>query len=118
MKLYAPRKDGSRIVDHILAALEQAGDDAKWPDDFPLPEIPPQLNQVWDWYWQIRAGAPSGVNGSEPVSHVEMLAWATMAQTAICPATLRYFRILDLEYLNAMAKQAKTAKSGKPAGKR
>lgn len=110
VRLYMPRKDGSCVADHIQKTLDQGDEDTEWPEDFPLPEIPPELIHVWEWYWELRQGAPSGVNGYETISHTEMWAWSQLAQVEIQPSTLRYFRIMDTEYLMEANKRTKADK--------
>lgn len=94
------------MIDHVNAMMEQ-NPDSEWPDEFPVPDIPAELFHVWEWFWEIRAGVPSGMAGVEPMSHVEILSWATMAQIDINPRILRYLRILDNEFLLSSSKLKK-----------
>lgn len=109
VKLFAPRKDGSCIADHIKAKLDQ-DEEATWPEDTPLPELPEELQEIWDWYWSIREAVPNGANGAEPMSHLEIKAWAEMTNVTITPFILRLLRILDRAYLAGRLEQIKSSK--------
>jgi hypothetical protein len=101
VKLYMPRKDGTSMFDHISSAVGQG---TAWPDEYPLPEIPDEVQHIWHWYWEIRQGIPAGMSGSEPISHTELAAWAQMARVDVGPALLQQLRSLDVTYLNSVSK--------------
>lgn len=83
--------------------------DAKWPDDQPIPEIPEELADVWAWYWEIREGVPSGLNGVEPLPCMEIKAWSELTGTPIRPRDLRFLRIMDRVFLEDRAQQIQLA---------
>ncbi len=102
--LTAPRKDGSRLIDH----LEATGGD--WQEAFPPPDPPAAASDIWDWYWELRAAAPSGMNGPNPVSWTELEAWSRLTARPLSRRQLHLLRLLDVAFLNSHAEQANKAR--------
>lgn len=97
--LYLPRKDGSRLVEHYEAVAAHTGE---MPDDAEFPEVPDAGITIWDWYFELRNAAGSGLNGAEAISYGEMAAWANIYGRTVLPIHDRFFRVLDAAYLNAV----------------
>ena len=96
--LFVPRKDGTKLADHLEAVVDQGGE---WPEEFPLPEIPMEAIDIWDWYWDMRSANGSGFGGPEPVKYTEMEAWSRLTNTELPPGCVRLLRVLDMQYVNS-----------------
>lgn len=99
MALYLPRKDGSRLIDHCEAVAAQKGD---WPEEFPLPEVPDYLAEVWEWFWELRESTGGGFGGPEPIAFAEMAAWNSLLIRNVKPIEVRLIRIMDAQYRNSV----------------
>ncbi len=99
VKLNQLQSDGSRLIDHLQALVEQLGEAFTWPDETPLPEIPDEFFYVWDYYWDLRQGISQGVNGPNPVSYAEIQAWINLADIELSWQELRFLRLLDAQFL-------------------
>ncbi len=98
VRLVAPRKDGSRLLDHLSATVPEGGE---WPEEYPLPEVPEAGTDLWDWFWDIRAGVPSGFNGPDVIAHTELEAWARLTRTTLQPVHIRLLRALDQQFISS-----------------
>lgn len=114
VKLYSVRRDGSRIIDHVLVAME-SGQVAEWPKEYKQPVPPEIVRDVWEWYWDLRAATEAGFAGPQPVKYSEVKAWSDLMKIPICPEQVRYLRIMDSEYLNISAKENKATTRSTPA---
>ena len=100
--LFLPRKDGSIMHDHCLRVAEAKEQETgvwQWPEEYPQPQVPVGLEEIWQWYWDLRASAGSGINGPEPLRYSEIVAWMTLSKEEILPTHLRFLRILDAQYM-------------------
>lgn len=110
VKLYSTKKDGSRVIDHIQARMDQSLDE-EWPEEFPLPEPPAALLDVWEWYWDLRSSATVGFAGPQALSYTEIQAWSGLMEIKIHPSKVRFLRMMDSEYLRIVAKDHKATPS-------
>lgn len=94
--LFTARSNGAIIADSCQAIEDQTGE---WPLDFPKPEIDETLEDVWEYYWQLRRATAGGVNGPQPISFTEIQAWATLCDIMILPQEIEDIRLLDDHYL-------------------
>lgn len=104
MALYLPRKDGSRLISHYETVAEQTGE---WPESMEYPEVPEAALDVWDWYWELRVAAGTGMNGPEPLRYNDIQCWAAIYGRTVLPAHDRLFRVLDSAYVSAVNKIGK-----------
>lgn len=112
LALFAQRRDGTVMMDHCRAVVEQTG---LWPNDFPPPIVPPALMPVWDWYWELRRAAGTGRDGPEPLKFSEMLAWSRLKRKKLSQAELHWLTALDAAYLNNIRRT--TARPKRATGK-
>ncbi|MDR2945991.1 MAG: hypothetical protein LBV79_04520 [Candidatus Adiutrix sp.] len=96
MALFAKRRDGTVMMEHCRAVIEQTG---LWPKDFPPPVVPPELLAVWDWYWELRRAAEAGREGPGPLKFSEILAWARLKRLRLNASELRWLTVLDAAFL-------------------
>lgn len=81
--LYAPQPDGSTLAEFGASIQEQTG---SWPEDIPEPpDIPPALEHLWAWFWQLRTANPSAGFGPAPLSFGEMDAWQRVTGNRLEP---------------------------------
>lgn len=101
MRLDKARPGGGTLFDHALAIRRQTG---RWPEALaPIPAPPSEAAGLWDDYWELRSGVGGG---PVPVSHLEMLAWAELADRRPTAAEARLWRIMDRAFLEALAETA------------
>lgn len=98
VRLTIPRPDGSCLAEHCQAVEDQTG---QWPEDNPLPEVPSERSQIWNWYWEIRRAIPAGFSGPQPIPYSEIFAWQSLTQRNIGPSDIYYFNLLDSAYLSS-----------------
>lgn len=99
--LYLPRKDGSRLMDHYEAVAAHTGD---MPEGAEFPEVPEAALDIWDWYFELRSAAPSGMAGPEGLQYEAMAAWANIYGRRLLPVHDRLFRVLDSAYIGTVNK--------------
>lgn len=85
--------------------------DEEWPEEFPLPEPPAVLLDVWEWYWDLRSSAAVGFAGPQALSYTEIHAWSSLMGIKIQPSKVRFLRMMDGEYLRILAKDHKSTPS-------
>lgn len=59
------------------------------------PELPEDLEYLWNWYCEISAGRGEGMNGPAPLSYVSIDAWSRLTDTEIAPHEVRAIFWLD-----------------------
>lgn len=67
------------------------------------PEVPPALDHVWEWFWELIPG------GDERLSHLEIEAWARLRSVRLRSLEVRALRKLDsvrLEVINERSRQS------------
>lgn len=75
-------KEG-RVAEFGASIQEQTG---SWPEDIPEPpDIPPALEHLWAWFWQLRTANPSAGFGPAPLSFGEMDAWQRVTGNRLEP---------------------------------
>lgn len=90
-----PRKDGSRLSQHV-ALLKRQGLDVS---EFTPPPLPRQLAHVWRWFGELCAGRGSGEAGYTAISYSEILAWSQLRGIRIGNYELGCLRDLDIIFL-------------------
>jgi len=78
------------------------------------PPLPEGFEYIWDWFKELDAARGSNGFGPAALSFVEIDAWARLTLRHPSPWDVAVLKILDVTYLNAMAKAApkKPAASG------
>jgi len=64
------------------------------------PEIPYCLQHVWDWFWELNSGRPSGFNGPEPLTYSEIQSWKNVKEILVRDFEIDIIKYLDTLYLN------------------
>lgn len=102
--LYAPQPDGSTLAEFGASIQEQTG---SWPEDIPEPpDIPPALEHLWAWFWQLRTANPSAGFGPAPLSFGEMDAWQRVTGNQLEPWQVDVLLAMDAAFLTAQPKTA------------
>ena len=102
--MFAPQADGSTLA-AIARQVERVT--GRWPDDIPEPpDIPPELEHLWVWYWQLRTAQPSAGFGPAPLSFGEMDAWGRVTGNRLQPWQVDVLLAMDAAFLEAQAKAA------------
>lgn len=107
LALFARRRDGTAVMDHCRAVIEQTG---LWPKDFPPPVVPLELLEVWEWYWELRRAAEVGRDGPGPLKFSEMLAWSRLRRIEPTSAELHWLTALDAAYLSEVNRNRNRAR--------
>jgi hypothetical protein len=68
-----------------------------WPTDDEGYEVEPRLLYIWRW-WQSMSGWREQGMGIGPISHREILAWATLYRIDVSPSEVETFKQIDLAY--------------------
>lgn len=103
--LFSPQADGSTLAAMARSVEAQTG---HWPEDVPdPPEIPPELEHLWVWFWQLRTANPSAGFGPTPLSFGEMDAWQRVTGNRLAPWQVDVLLAMDAAFLAAQPKQAK-----------
>lgn len=101
--LYAPQPDGSTLAEFGASIQEQTG---SWPEDIPEPpDIPPALEHLWAWFWQLRTANPSAGFGPAPLSFGEMDAWQRVTGNRLEPWHVDTLLAIDAAFLAAQPKK-------------
>ncbi|MGP2493504.1 phage tail assembly chaperone [Mesorhizobium sp. PUT5] len=69
------------------------------------PEIEPEAEHVWQWFWDAHRGRQAGMSGWLPLSAAELLAWAQISGAIVNPEEWQLIRDMDLAFLQASAKR-------------
>ena len=118
LALFARRRDGTVMMDHCRAVIEQTG---LWPKDFPPPLVPPELMTVWSWYWELRRAAEAGSDGPMPLKYSEILAWSRLKRLRLTETQLYWLTALDSAFmaeLKCNSHRPKPPAGRKPSGAR
>lgn len=70
-----------------------------------LPELPPQLKYIWEWFNELCRGRTSNGFGMNPLSHVEIDAWCRLKRIELESWELDALRVIDTSYLIAHSKK-------------
>lgn len=97
--LYTPQADGSTLAQFAESVHMQSG---RWPEAIPEPpDIPPALEPLWLWFWQLRAAAPSAGFGPAPLSFGEIDAWQRVTINTLEPWQVDMLLVMDAAFLAA-----------------
>lgn len=59
------------------------------------PELPDEIEYLWNWYCEISAGRGEGMNGAASLTYTSIEAWSRLTDTAIAPHEVRAIFELD-----------------------
>ena len=63
-------------------------------------EFPEEFKHVLDWYQDLEQGRVFGMNGPEPMTYQEIMAWALLKETEPTPFEVQVIRMLDASWRN------------------
>ena len=71
----------------------------------PLPE---EAQYLWEWFAELSNSRQSGGFGPNPISHLDMQAWASLKRLTLEPFEVDALRAIDAVYLAASNKKKPT----------
>lgn len=100
------RSDGSTKRELAENLVRQRG---TWPADVPQePPFPEGLRYLWRWYQSLSLGrGSSGFGGPNPLSFLEVAAWAQLTGVQIDRWELEIIKSIDVMYLASFADESK-----------
>ena len=66
-------------------------------------EVPYGFRHVWDWFWELNDRRTSGDGAANPLTWVELHAWAAMTGATVRPMESRLIMSMDNAYLSECA---------------
>ena len=109
--LFSPQADGTTLA---AIARQVEADTGQWPEDIPEPpEIPPEAENLWAWFWQLRTAQPSAGFGPAPLSFGEMDAWRRVTGNPLEPWQAEVLLAMDAAFLAAQAKRGRQERQGR-----
>jgi hypothetical protein len=93
--------DGTTQRVHLESVERQTG---RRPVDLDGPELPGDGSHIWYWFMDLSAGRGSNGFGPNPISWLDLLAWATLTGQIARPAEIEAIMALDRVWLAAQAK--------------
>lgn len=66
-----------------------------------LPELPPEYQYIWEWFWQLAQGRGSNGFGLNPLSYLEIASWAQLNAVELLPWEAKALRTIDACYLHS-----------------
>lgn len=70
------------------------------PEDLDGPEIPPQMEHLWEWFLELHGARGYGHNGPQPISYGEIEAWASLCNKEPSQWEVKLLRRLDNIYID------------------
>lgn len=67
------------------------------------PQIPPGLEFVWNWFFELAAGRAHNGFAWQPITWADMAAWAAISGIRLAPWLAACFRAMDREWLKIQA---------------
>lgn len=68
-----------------------------------LPDIPPDGDVLWQWFWELSSARASSGYGPQPVGWADMAAWARLTGIDLAPWQALALRRMDETYLKTCA---------------
>ena len=68
------------------------------------PEIPDDGEHIWTWFWMLAARRQSGINGPQPISYADIMAWCQMTGELMLREELAIIIRMDDSYLSSISK--------------
>lgn len=74
-------------------------------DKTPEVDIPAEGEHLWEWFWHLSERRPSGMNGPQPLSYLDIDAWVRHTGTLLLREETSILLQLDTTYLNAVSEE-------------
>lgn len=71
------------------------------------PEIPDQVEHVWNWFWEISGQRSSGMADAEPIAWRDISEWSRLTGNSLHPEELRMLIEMDAAFRSALADERK-----------
>lgn len=99
----APDKDGVTARAHLTAAWAAMGGTPETrPSDLDPPcDFPYQLQEAWDWFLSLSQARGSNGYGPNPITYLDLQAWATMTGNKPSAREVELIMSLDMAFFEA-----------------
>jgi hypothetical protein len=105
VQLEYPRKDGTKLADHLDQILRTHGE---LPPGSPVvEEIPFPAAALWSIFWQLSGARGSNGFGPTGLSFTEIQAWSDLYAVELTPWEVEALKAMDAEYLKTTAQLEK-----------
>jgi hypothetical protein len=64
---------------------------------------PAGFTYIWDYFSEISAGRQSGMNGSQPLSYTEILAWVVLTKRNVSAWDVEVIKSIDAVFMKTSA---------------
>ncbi|MBZ3690984.1 phage tail assembly chaperone [Phyllobacterium calauticae] len=71
--------------------------------DSPIITIEDTIQYLWDWFWEMSDSRSSGMNGPNPISHQDLMAWCQFSGNILLREEWRILTAMDNTYREAIA---------------
>lgn len=65
-------------------------------------ELPDAFAHIWDWFYELASRRTTGMSGFNPISHMEVEAWARLRRIDVAPWEVRLLLQLDAVMLEVL----------------
>lgn len=80
--------------------------------------MPPDLQYLLEWFWDIGSSRSQGFNGPQPLSLSDIVLWSTLTGTIIRREEVAIIRDMDAAYLDVIAKEQAERRRSEPPRKK
>lgn len=67
--------------------------------------MPDAVSHVWEWFWSLSGRRQQGYAGPQPISYLEIDAWARRMRIQILPAEIHMLVQMDNAYRQQMSEE-------------
>ncbi|MEF2074348.1 phage tail assembly chaperone [Consotaella aegiceratis] len=71
----------------------------------PRPHVPEAGRLLWQWFGELHEARGYGMVGPDPISHVEIEAWARLRRVQLQPHHVEIVRAMDAAWIEAAHKR-------------
>ena len=80
------------------------------------PEIEPEAEHLWEWFWQVNQGRQAGFGGWLALSLLEIKTWCDMTGNILRREELTVIRDMDRAFLSATSQKGERTAALPEAG--
>jgi hypothetical protein len=85
------------------------------PAQLRLPPVPAALQHVWEWFGELSSSRSGNGGGPNPLSFVEIEAWARLTGRLPAPREVQAIMALDMELFTLWAEQNRRRETARKA---